>query len=346
MLFLGDGLRERGHTVEYLTFKGRGAGPALMTRGETVNEAPVRAKIDPVGIIRMARIIRERRIDVVHTHLSTSSTNGALAARLARRPAVATVHGLSGRLSFVFAHRLIAVSEEVKRHLVAQGDSPGKIRVVHNGIDFPDVSAEEVARVRTELELGGAFPVIGTVARVTPLKGIKFAIEALALVRERFPTATYLVLGDGDGLLECQELASRLGLASAVRFLGYRTPVEPYLAAMDLLAFPSLKEAMGIALVEAAGQGVPAVATNVGGIPEVVTAETGILVPPSDAPAMASGLVELASDEGRRKAMSAAARSRARGLFGREAMVSGTLDVYMELLGRRVGEGAVSVATR
>jgi glycosyltransferase involved in cell wall biosynthesis len=334
MMMLGSGLKAQGQSVAYLTFSGRGAGPALRELGEQVFEAPVRAKIDPFGILKMAKIMRSQSFDIVHTHLSTSSTNGALAARLAKIPSVATVHGMSGRLSFVFANQLIAVSEEVKQHLIRQGTAAKKVTVVHNGINFPEVDPEALKAIRAEWHLEGAFPVIGTVARVTPLKGIEFAIEAMVRIRERFPTAVYLVLGDGDGLEACKRLAQSLGLGDAVRFLGYRSPVEPYVAAMDLLAFPSLKEAMGIALVEAAGQGVPAVASAVGGIPEVVTPEVGLLVPPRDSHALAEGLLALASDDRLRQRMSEAARSRARSLFSQEAMVSSTLQVYAVLISR------------
>lgn len=335
MMMLVGGLKERGHTVEYLTFAGRGAGPALRDLGETVHEASVRLKIDPLGIVRMAQIMRRGGYQVVHTHLSTSSTNGALAARLARIPSVASVHGMSGKLSFVFADRVIAVSEGVKKHLIGQGMRAEKIDVVYNGAEFPCVPLDEVARLRVSLGFEDAFPVIGTVARVTPQKGIEYALEAFKLVLEKFPKAAYLVLGDGDGLEACKAKATELGVADSVKFVGYQSPTEPYLALMDLLAFPSLKEAMGIALVEALGQGVAVVSTDVGGIPEVVSPEVGLLVPARDGKAMGEGLIRLAGDDDLRKTMSAAARERARSVFGKATMVEATEAVYQGLLKAR-----------
>src|SRR5262249_8922306 len=142
--------------------------------------------------------MQREAFDVVHCHLSTSATNGCLAAGLARIPSVATVHGLSGKLSFLAADHLIAVSGEVRRHLVSQGLSEAKISVVHNGIPLGQMPGSDArAAARAALGLPHAGPVFGTTARLTPLKGIDQALHAARRVVDDIPSAMFVVFGDG-----------------------------------------------------------------------------------------------------------------------------------------------------
>lgn len=337
--------REAGHRVEFLTFLGKRFGSQVRDEGFAVHEVKVGAKIDPRAILRMRRVIRGGGFDLVHTHLSTSSVNGCLAARLARVPAIATVHGMSGRLSFFAANHLIAVSEEVKRHLSNQGVRLEKISVVHNGLS-PDFQLADRQAARRRLGFGEADLVLGTVSRVTALKGVEDALRAVDGLREEFPSVRYLVVGDGDGLESCRKLASERGIQDRVVFAGYQQDVGAFLPAMDVFVFPTLKEAMGIALVEAMAAGLPCVATDVGGIPEVVTPETGRLVPSRDPSAIQRETAALLRDADLRARMSAAALERCRVSFSAAAMERDTDWVYREVLGGRGGQLAVSAARR
>ena len=328
MLNLSRGLQSLGHRVEFLTFEGRGGGTALRALGETVHEVRVRLKIDPIAIVRMANEIRQSKVDVVHTHLSTSSINGTLAARLAKVPSVATVHGLSGRLSFVFATHLIAVSEQVKEHLVKQGTSSSRISVVYNGIDFNLPDASEVQKMKKQLALSHRFPIIGTSARLTKLKGVRDGITAFSMVKRKYNDAAYLIIGSGEEESASKSFANELGIADSVYFLGYQENVALYLALLDLFLFPSLKEAMGMALAEASLLGVPSVTTDVGGIPEVILREWGTLVPPGHPEILAERLIMLAEDPEARRKIGELARRRSQELFTVEEMTNRTLAVY------------------
>ena len=327
LMTLARAQRQAGHHVEFVTFKGKKFGGQVRSEGFETHEVPVRTKIDPLAILHMRRLIRQGRFDIVHTHLSTSSVNGCLAARAAKVPSVATVHGMSGRMSFAAASQMIAVSEEIKRHLVKQGAKADRVSVVYNGFDFsaaatrPDPSRDD-------------FPMLGTVSRVTPLKGIEDAIRALKLVSADFPTAGYIVVGDGKGLDGCKALAAELGVSDRIQFVGYQRDIEKYLSQMDLFVFPSLKEGMGLALVEAMALGLATVATNIGGIPEVIKPECGILVPPQSPEDLANGIRTLLSDHSRRNAMEAAAIVRAGTVFSVGTMQMETQKVYRGLLER------------
>ena len=325
LMVLARAQRDFGHTVEFLTFKGKRFGDQVREEGFTVHEVAVRTKIDPLAILRMRRLMKVGRFDIVHTHLSTSSVNGCLAARAAGLPSVATVHGMSSKISFAAATHMISVSQEIKRHLVAQGAKADQISVVYNGYGL--VNEPNPTRLESD-----PFPVLGTVARVTPLKGIEDAIRSVAFLKSKFPSISYIVVGDGVGVEPCKALALELGVSDRVHFVGYRKDIEKYLARMDLFVFPSLKEGMGIALVEAMAQGLATVATDIGGIPEVITPDCGILVPARSPETLATRVEELLTDTARREQMGRNARRRAQTVFSVAAMARATDEVYRHLL--------------
>jgi glycosyltransferase involved in cell wall biosynthesis len=331
LMTLARAQRAAGKHVEFVTFAGKKFGEQVRREGFKVHEVRVRAKADPVAILKMKQIIRNGHFDLVHTHLSTSSVNGCLAARAAKVPSVATVHGMSGKLSFFAADKLVAVSEQVKEHLIAQRVAASKIAVVYNGLEEQRHTDRFQARRLLELPVNGK--IIGTVARLTPLKGIDDALRAFAQLAPEFPELTYLIVGDGESMSAYKELAASLGISDRVIFAGYQSDVALYLSAMDLFLFPSLKEAMGIALAEAMAAGLPTVATNVGGIPEVLADGSGILVQPRSPESLALASAALLRDGKLREEMSRAAIDRATKVFSASAMERSTEWVYSDLLG-------------
>ncbi len=333
LMTLARSQREAGHRVEFVTFAGKEFGRQVEAAGFRVHEVAVRTKIDALSIAAIRRIILRGKFDIVHTHLSTSSLNGCIAARLAGVPGIATVHGLSGKLSFVPADHLIAVSKQVKQHLIDQKVSADKISVVYNGLPM-DVPQVDKMAARAELGLPLDATIIGTISRVTPNKGIQDAIRAIAILAAENRNLRYVVVGDGDGLAACKALAEELGISDLVVFLGYRTDITTCLGAMDLFLFPSHKEAMGIALVEAMRAGLPTVGTNIGGIPEVITPECGILVPPSNPQALANAVGELLADPKRMAGMGVESLHRVGRVFSAGAMQGATDWVYRTQLGQ------------
>ncbi len=325
---LADALREAGHAVEFVTWRGTEFGETIAGRGYPVHPVRVRTKIDPLAIARIARTIRETRADVVHTHLSTSSVNGALAARLARVPGVATVHGMSGKMSFLAADRLIAVSKGVRDHLVAQGLDGRRIDVVYNGVPTPALSRPR-ERVRAGFGFAPEDEVVGTVARTVRIKGFDDLLPAFARVAAVKPRARFLVVGDGDEEAHYRREAARLGLDGRLVWAGYLEDVAPALGAMDAFAFASHKEAMGVAVVEAMLMGLPVASTNVGGLSEVV-GETGWLVPPHSPEALAEAILAALGSPAR----GIDGGERAARLFSVAAMRDATVAVYRSLVAR------------
>jgi glycosyltransferase involved in cell wall biosynthesis len=327
MMTLAKAQIAAGDDVQFETWKGRNFGAELRGLGYRAHEVKVRTKIDLLAILQMRRWFREQKFDIVHTHLSTSSLNGCLAARFAGVPCVATVHGMSSKWSFIFADHMIGVSQGVCDHLVTQGVPKSKTTAVYNGVDVPPgVMSKQEAR--KAFDLPEQATIFGTVARLTPMKGIDTGLEAFRILAEKVPGSHYVLVGNGDGEPIYRQWVSDNKLQDRVHFLGYQSNVFNPLAAMDLFLFPSLKEAMGISVVEALAMGLPVVSTNVGGLPEVITQEVGSLVKPNDSRAMA----EQALNALTQPSLGPAAKLRAEMQFSVEAMRQGTCEVYRALL--------------
>ena len=329
MMTLAEAQRGTGHAVQFVTFKGKPFNDELQKLGWNHTPFRVRFKIDPIAVIQMVRFFKREKIDIVHTHLSTSSVNGCLAARLAKIPCVATVHGMSGKLSFTFADHMIGVSQGVRQHLISQGVAESRVTAVYNGVALPNNLLSK-SDARTKFGIPSHAIAFGTVARLTPMKGIEYSLRAFALIQKSMPNSVYVLVGDGDSVDEYKSLAKELNIDEKVIFLGYQAKVFDPLAALDIFLFPSLKEAMGISVVEALAVGLPVISTNVGGLPEVVSANVGSLVPPKDIEAMAHEAIAMAN--GDLAQLSLAAKDRARVLFSVESMLDGTNRVYEQLL--------------
>lgn len=310
------GLRDRGVDLHFCAFEGRPLATEMRDLGLSVTEIEVGSKFDPRAIKNLRRLFAAERIDLVHTHLSSATLIGSIASRLSRVPVVSTVHGMNRRWTYSFSNRIITVSKAAKEHLVAQGVRASKISVVYNGIPVPD-SADLICKesARAGLGIASGVPVFGTVSRASLNKGIQYALQATRELVATHPNVQYLFVGEGKHLADFKLEAERLGIQSQVQFLGFQEDVFGSLRAMDVFVLPSLAEAMGISIVEAMAAERPVVATTVGGIPEVVTSETGTLVPPRDATAIATACRAMFDDPVGRESFGKNARLRVEKLF-------------------------------
>lgn len=300
---------------------------------------------DP-GIVRqLVRLMRERQIDIVHTHVYNPGVYGRIAARWAGVPGViTTTHGVYYRrkwkrrfINRALAHytdRQIAVSEAVKQDLIRYDwVRPESIEVMPTGIDLPPFQLEvDSADVRRELGLPGDSYVFGTVGRLEPPKGHVHLIRAFERVVNVNAHARLVLVGDGSLAKTLHEEAARLGLAGRVVFTGSRRDVPYLLRAMDLFVFPSLWEGQGLALVEAMASGLPVVASRVGGVSEVVSdGRTGRLVPPGSPEALAEAMLAVMANPARARAMGAAGRARTETVFGAAPMIARLEALYLKV---------------
>jgi glycosyltransferase involved in cell wall biosynthesis len=306
---------------------------------------------------RIARLARQHRADVLHCHHYSPFVYGVLASCLTRRLGVLfTEHG---RLSDAAPSRkrqkvnpmigrlpagIYAVSEDLKRHMVAEGFPERRIEVVHNGIDAGvRPSREARAVVRADLGIPADALVVGTIGRLDPVKNFASLLDAHAAVRSQLH-AHLVIVGDGPERPGLEALARSLDIAGSVHFVGFRSDARAILPACDLYVNSSTHEGISLTVLEAMAATLPVVATRVGGNPEVVmNGETGLLVPARSASHLALAIATLLDDPQRRRTMGEAARWRVKRYFTIERMVNRYLRGYERYgLGNRDGETPAS----
>ncbi len=253
--------------------------------------------------VGLARLLRRRRVQVVHTHNSFATIYGATAARLAGVPAVVcTQHavGSNGTSTPSILQRaargcvthFVTVSEFVRRAAVRKGYvQSARTSVVYNGVDISRFARHErVAEPRERL-------IVGSVGRLSHEKGYDVLIEAYAEIAPDAPDTELWLVGDGAERPVLKDQARGLGLEGRVRFFGLRDDVPELLIQMDLFVLPSRTEGLPVAVLEAMACGLAVVATEVGGVPEVVAADrTGLLVSPEEPDALAGAMERLVGD--------------------------------------------------
>ena len=303
-------------------------------------------------LIGLVRILREQRIDLVHTHRYKDTVLGLIAARIAGVPyAVRTMHGLrepmTGWAHLKFgvyealekvalrccADQVIAVSKDMAGILRRSGYPADRITHIHNGIDLNAVrSLRRRQDIRRELGVDSETYLIGAVGRLSPVKGHANFLRAARLVLHKQPRAKFLIVGDGPLSAELQATAGALRIDGACLFVGHRTDVRDLLPAMNVFVLPSLSEGIPMALLEAMALGVPVVATAVGGVPEVVRHRVnGLLVHSGDDRALADACVALTFDRDLAERLSANGRRTIEEAFSGTRSCEALTRVYQEV---------------
>ena len=308
-----------------------------------------------IYIGRLARFIRAHNIDVVHTNSLKADIIGGVAARLAMRPVVWHVRD---RIEDDYLPKLAVSVFRLLAHLIPSyviANSAATLRTLHlrrsarstsipSGIELNGRSA--VVHDGTSPSLpakreGPHFDFrIGLVGRISPWKGQHIFIQAAALVNQRFPQAQFFIIGatlfgEDQYDREVRQLPSQLGIQNRVEFTGFRNDIKHAIAGLDLLVHASTKgEPFGQVIIEGMAAGKPVVATNGGGVPEIVEdGHTGILVPMGDVEAMAEAICQILSDPMRAKAMGTRGRQRVADRFTLEQTARRVEAVYAEISG-------------
>lgn len=308
------------------------AGFATRARREGLNvvEAPISGKLNFSAARVLVEIMRESEPDIVHTHLSTATLWGVVAAKRAGLPCVAMMQAANSVFPYSRAPAIIAVSEAVKRHLIAHGVDSDRVSTVHNSIDpAPWQVSINVDALRTELCLPKDALCVGTLAHLTPRKGHRDLLDAIPSILKAAPSAYFLWAGNGVLESDLRAKVHSMGLQDRVRFLGYRQDAPMLHRLFDLFVLPSYVEGLPLVLLEAMACGKPCVATRVAGSPELVEDETtGILVDAGDFRGLASAISRLLCDPGLRESMGGAGRKRVMAEFSLEESVSKMRLVY------------------
>ena len=308
------------------------------------------------ALVRLYRLMRQERPQVVHTHTAKAGFVGRLAARLARVPVVVhTFHGhvLHGYYSprktqllrrmerglACLTDRIITVSEQVKRDLVTYGVAAADhIQVISLGLELDPFldSGRYRGAFRRELQLNGVERLVGIVGRIFPIKNHHLFLEAAALVAGEDPAARFVIVGDGTLRPALERRAQEMGIADRVIFTGWRRDLPDIYADLDVLAVTSNNEGTPVSAIEAMAAGCPVVATHVGGLPDLISeGKTGYLVPPGNAPAVATALLRVLHQPEMARCMGETARRAARERFSAQRLITDMEQLYLELLGRK-----------
>ena len=364
--YLTAGLRERGYDTtlvagslargeDSMAFVASGLDVDVVRIDQLGREiSPLR---DLVATLRLARLIRRERPDILHTHTAKAGTVGRVAALLAGRRAppivVHTFHGhvlrgyfgpLRSRL-FRLLERwlaarttaLIAVSPQVRDDLVSLGVAkPERFAVIRLGIELDQrVAGGQNGRLESRRYLG--IPTdrfaVGWIGRMTAVKRTDDVLVAFKRLRDDGVDAVLCMVGDGPDREQLERRAHELGVVRDTLFLGYQEDVAPFYAAFDALVLPSSNEGTPVSAIEALAAGRPVVATRVGGVPDVVQeGEDGFLVEPGATDELADRLAQLARDPALRERMGRAGRERVLPRYAVARLVDDVDRLYRSLL--------------
>ena len=294
-------------------------------------------------ILELHRIVKRHAIDLIHANSLSVALLGGIVARLNRIPILmhkryATSYGILDRLCEKLLHRVILVSEATRWDFAPVE----KQTLIYNGVDLNafQASREEIETLRTELfsDDPNAAVLVGVVTRITPEKGIHVLVSAMQALKGKTDVKLLIVGGpyfkkDVAYMDALKQEVADLGIEDSVIFTGFLSDTRIVTSLLDIVLVPSIiPEACPRTIIEAMAVGKPVIATPLGGSKELVTPETGILVPPEDASAVADAIATLAADRERLDAMRNAARNRAAQLFSSEKNTALTEIVYTELL--------------
>ncbi|MHC4952307.1 MAG: glycosyltransferase [Planctomycetota bacterium] len=309
-------------------------GEELRSEGIPVHLLGRQPGFHPSLALQLARLTRERGIDLIHCHQYTPFVYGALAAFFAHRSLrlVFTEHGRlddsppsakrrwANRVLGRGRGRFFAVCEDLRTHMLGEGFSPERLDVIYNGIDLGGApSTGDRDEARRALGIEGQTPVVGTVARLNPVKDLPTLIEAV-----QGTDAHLVIVGDGEEREKLEAMANE-----QVHLLGFRDDVRALLPGFDVFVNSSRHEGVSLTIVEAMATELPVIATRVGGTPEVVDdGVTGLLVPPGDPVALRNAIGGLLGDREKCTAFGAAGRVRAIDRFSLESMIGRYRAVY------------------
>jgi len=304
---------------------------------------PMRAPWDARSAARLVSVIRREQVSLVHTHSSVDVWLGGVAARAARVPVVRTRHvsipiGAGWNPVYTcLADRVITSGEAIRRMVLRAGVAPDRVITLPAGVDLGEFAFRRRSGDAVAERLGVSPPVIGCVAMFRGSKGHAHLLEAFGRLRARHPRATLLLVGDGIRRTWVEGLARDAGLGQAVIFTGFRPDVAALLGVMDCFVLASTRtEGVPQSLLQAFAAGVPVVASDVGGVPEIVIdGTTGLLVKAGSAAALHHGIETVLSDRTAAERRALAARTLIETRFSHHAVMTKLLELYGELLAAR-----------
>lgn len=272
-----------------------------------------------VNLIEAYKLLRRHRFDLVHTHGYRADIIGIILSKVIGLPVISTCHGFISndvnlklynkldRFLLRYADRIVAVSEGIKKDLIRNGIKEWRIALIQNAVEQngnKELFTRNRKAKRQFFNIQDKEFVVGYIGRLSEEKGVKYLIEAHTLLRKAGTPVKMLIIGDGTQRRELEELVKIAENGGNVFFTGFQNDIENWIPAMDVFVLPSLTEGTPMSLLEAMANGIPVVATGVGGVPQVVdSGKNGILVAPGKPEEIADAVSTLYRDESFRKTL-------------------------------------------
>jgi glycosyltransferase involved in cell wall biosynthesis len=299
----------------------------------------------PIAVYRLYRLLKKERYDILNTLLFHASVIGIFIGKIVKVPYIIEsrhysdlmykynlrLRQLLDRITSKRFNGIIAVSNAAKEVLTNyEKVDTNKITVIYNGINIDIFKFIIKQREQTRKALGIEDKIVlSYTAHLRPEKGHKYLLEAISEIKDQYTNVVLLLMGDGVLRSDLDALTRQLNIEDKVRFLGYRKDIPALLSAADIYVHTSVVEGFGIAIIEAMAIGLPVVATNVGGIPEIITnGENGILVPPENPQALAKAIVDLIEHPEKRKILAEKGKQHVKANFTYQIMVKEYMQVY------------------
>ncbi|HAX61311.1 MAG TPA: hypothetical protein DCX95_01950 [Elusimicrobia bacterium] len=344
LFWLVEGLEKKGHQNFVLCQPKSALSNKLQ---KNVFNVKMLFEFDPVAIYETAKVVDKIIPDIVHLHSAHAHTIGLLASKIFRirriclrhdnhKPKIVSSRRVDFHIKSLWKYksvdRIIAISDGVKRVLLNDGIDERKISVVHSGVDlsrFENVCGDYLY---DELKIDRNSNIVGIVASLAPHKDYRNFLRAAAIIKKKLPNTKFLIVGEGKLKSDLMQFANKLKISDSVIFTGFRRDVPQLLSIFDVFVLSSYLEGLCTSVIDAMSSGIPIVATNVGGVGELVDdGVNGFLVPPRNPEILAEKTVKILTDKNLQQKFSQNGKIKAKN-FSKEKMIEGTEKVYWELL--------------
>jgi len=323
----------------------------LRAKGIGVVCLDAKNKFDIRVFFKLIKLLKKQKPNILHTYLFHANFTGRIAGRIAGIPIIISsvrvaekekkYHLYLDMITQWMVNKEICVSKEVEKFMVKKTKIPPyKLATIYNGInplDFDLFNDEQKDKKRKELSISQFEPIIGTIARLSKQKGVKYLLKAFRLVLDDFPKSCLLVVGSGPEEKKLRELALRLNIANSVKFWGFREDATGIINIMDVFVLPSLWEGMPNAVLEAYVLGKPVIASKVDGVKEIIKDEkTGFFVPAGDYKSLAESIKTLIKSPKMMEQFGKKGKEFVSENFSIVRMVQDTENLYSELINQKL----------
>ena len=343
-LYLLQLLKERGIFSHLVCQAGSPMATRATRAGVEIFPLKMRGEIDLAAALRIRKLIARFKYSIVHSHTSHAhllaylATIGTGVVRLVTRRVDFSIYRrsflkLSGIKYRYLADYYIAISHKIKKVMTSDGIAGHRIFVVHSGIDPNRFTQATGDHLLSEFDIKENQKVVINVAHLAEHKGQKYLVRAIPRVLTKLPDTRFFIIGQGELMDKLKKTAAELGLKGELTFTGFREDVADFYQIADLYVMSSIQEGLGTAVLDALALAKPVVATNAGGLPEIIhDKKTGRLVAPGDPAALADGMVDMLIDSESAGKMALRGQERVLQDFSIHAMVTKNIDVYQHIL--------------